>query len=69
VQFEGLSRRLEKPIELPSSAEAASSVTAPSVQAAPSVPVNGGKPFSVAAANPGSFTPVGNPGPFSPVGA
>jgi cytoskeletal protein CcmA (bactofilin family) len=84
VQFEGLSRRLEKPIELTSSAQAASGThsasaaqPAPSVQASPSMPAmpsaqpNGGRPFSATATAASAFSPMpaNPPGSYSPTGA
>jgi len=69
VQFEGMSRRLDKAIELQTSAQAASTAHAAlSSQVAPSAQGNGGKPFSLAAANTGSFAPPANAGTLSPTG-
>jgi len=63
VQFEGMSRRLDKAIELQTSAQAASAHALGS-QAAPSAPGNGGRPFSLATApapaNSGTFSQPGN---------
>ena len=68
VQFEGLSRRLDKAIELQSSDQVVPSAHAAMPQAASSAPANGARPFSVASANPG---PIAAPtaGPFSQTGA
>jgi cytoskeletal protein CcmA (bactofilin family) len=68
VQFEGMSRRLDKAIELQTSAQAASAHA--SSQAPASAQGNGGgKPFSLAAANTGSFAPApANAGTFSTPG-
>jgi cytoskeletal protein CcmA (bactofilin family) len=70
VQFEGLSRRLEKPIELASSAQAASAsqTTISSSQTTPSVHSNGGKPLAVTASNSGPISPLASAGTFSPSG-
>jgi len=56
VQFEGISRRLDKPIELTSSAQVASTMqtAAPIGQPTLAPSGNGGKPFSVATPNSGS---------------
>jgi cytoskeletal protein CcmA (bactofilin family) len=71
VQFEGMSRRLDKPIELQSSSQASSSAYAAMPQAASSAPANGPRPFSVAAAaNPAPMAPAAStPGSFSQAGA
>jgi cytoskeletal protein CcmA (bactofilin family) len=70
VQFEGMSRRLEKPIELQSSAQASSSAYAAMPQAVSSGAANGPRPFSVAAANPAPIAPAAsNSGSFSQAGA
>jgi len=70
VQFEGMSRRLDKAIELQTSAQAASAHASQSSHGAPSAQGNGGgKPFSLAAANTGSFAPApANTGTFSTPG-
>ena len=67
VQFEGVSRRLDKPIELASSAQVASSLstTAPSSQPTLASSANGGKPFSVAAPNSGSVSAADASAAFS----
>ncbi len=67
VQFEGLSRRLDKPIELQSSDQATSSAHAAMPQATSSAPANGARPFSVATANPAPI-PAANSGSFSQAG-
>ncbi len=70
VQFEGMSRRLDKPIELQSSSQAPSGGYGAMPQAVSSAPANGPRPFSVAAANPAPIAPVAsNPGSFSQAGA
>jgi len=70
VQFEGVSRRLDKPIELQSSSQAASSA-ASSLHAAPSAQPNGGaRPFAVATGAAASFTPATpSSGGFTPTSA
>jgi len=68
VQFEGMSRRLDKTIELQTSAQAASAHALGS-QAAPGAQNNGGRPFSLASSNTGSFAPApANSGTFSQPG-
>lgn len=67
VQFEGMSRRLEKPIELQSSAQAVSSGHTTMSQAASSAPANGARPFSVAATNAAPMPATS--GSFSQAGA
>jgi cytoskeletal protein CcmA (bactofilin family) len=67
VQFEGMSRRLDKPIELQSSAQAVSSGQATTPQIGSSAPANGARPFSVAAANPAPMA-GSNSGTFSQPG-
>jgi cytoskeletal protein CcmA (bactofilin family) len=72
VQFEGLSRRLEKPIELASSAQAASATqpATPSSHVTPSIHTNSAKPLAVAASNsgPGPLSPLASPSAFSQSG-
>ena len=70
VQFEGVSRRLDKPIELQSSAQAASSAGS-SLHTGSSASSNGGgRPFAVAAGASAAFTPAApNPGVFTPTSA
>ena len=67
VQFEGVSRRLDKPIELASSAQVASNLptTAPGSQPTLASSANGGKPFSVAATNSGSVSAADASAAFS----
>ncbi len=67
VQFEGMSRRLEKPIELQSSAQAVPSGYTATPQATSSAPANGARPFSVAATNPAPMPATS--GSFSQAGA
>jgi cytoskeletal protein CcmA (bactofilin family) len=71
VQFEGMSRRLDKAIELQTSAQAASTAQATmSSQAASALGNGGGRPFSLAASNTGSFAaPPANTSTVSPTGA
>ena len=68
VQFEGMSRRLDKAIELQSSAQAVSSGHMAMPQAGSSAPANGARPFSVAAANPAPMAGASS-GSFSQAGA
>jgi cytoskeletal protein CcmA (bactofilin family) len=70
VQFEGVSRRLDKPIELQSSSQAASSA-ASSLHATPGSQANGGgRPFAVATGASAPFTPAApNSGAFTPTSA
>jgi cytoskeletal protein CcmA (bactofilin family) len=69
VQFEGVSRRLDKPIELQSSSQAASSA-ASSLHGGSSTTSNGGaRPFAVAGGAAAPFTPATpNSGAFTPTG-
>jgi cytoskeletal protein CcmA (bactofilin family) len=70
VQFEGVSRRLDKPIELQSSSQAASNAGS-GLHAAPSTQPNGGaRPFAVAAGASAAFAPAApNSGSFTPTSA
>jgi cytoskeletal protein CcmA (bactofilin family) len=69
-QFEGVSRRLDKPIELQSSSQAASNAGS-SLHAASSASSNGGgRPFAVASGASAAFTPAApNSGVFTPTSA